>query len=65
MTTEDVMNTLPDRDHSYFLVGCPHCLTLSGIIFYPDGAAFHVSCNWKGKVQDLWRRLPPPQSPEN
>jgi hypothetical protein len=58
MTTEQLIDSLPDRERSYMLVGCPCCKTLSGVIFYPNGACFHVNCNWKGKVQELWEPLP-------
>ena len=58
MTTSQVLATLPDREHSYFLVGCPHCKTVSGIIFFPSGACEHVNCGWKGIVQQLWEKLP-------
>jgi hypothetical protein len=63
MNTYQLMATIPDRTHSWFLVGCPHCKTVSGIIFYPNGACFHVACEWKGTVKDLWEPLPSAANP--
>jgi hypothetical protein len=57
MTTDQLAASVPDTDHSWMLVGCPRCLTISGVIFFDDGRAVHVGCNWEGTVKDLWQRL--------